>query len=226
MGIVRDTADKTKLIVSVSDPQKRAQWTANGFNSVVPNKAKRADAKLRTQPNTNPFAKKDFEIGPRLKTVALDTDEHIIWPGATREGYGVKKYQGKVIDAHRWVYEQVKGKPIPFGMYIDHKCRERRCVNPRHLEVVTSGENKRRAWQSKYFREGNHDKVTDKDVRKAYSLPPQVQNRFATLAVQAATAPTPAKKALKPLSDAAANKLFSDRAAMRRARIGKPKVSV
>ena len=80
---------------------------AEGQDKTLPKKFKRVDNRLRSQPNTNPLAKRDFEIGPRLKTTSLNTDEHIIWPGATREGYGVKKYKGKVIDAHRWVYEQV-----------------------------------------------------------------------------------------------------------------------
>lgn len=119
-------------------------------------------------PTLQTVKKKDFELGPRLKSVSLDTDEHIIWPGAMREGYGVKKSGKTTINAHRHVYETATGKKIPKGWHIDHKCRERRCINPKHLEPVSPGENKRRAWQSKYFREGNTEKVTDKDVKKSF----------------------------------------------------------
>lgn len=45
--------------------------------------------------------------------------------------------------AHRVAYELIFG-PIPSGMVIDHLCRTRHCVNPTHMEPVTSGENSRR----------------------------------------------------------------------------------
>ena len=45
--------------------------------------------------------------------------------------------------AHRIVYELIKGK-IPEGLFIDHLCRVRNCVNPDHLEPVTHEENIRR----------------------------------------------------------------------------------
>lgn len=38
------------------------------------------------------------------------------------------------------VYEYLVG-PIPKGFQIDHVCRTRGCVNPKHLRVVTSKEN-------------------------------------------------------------------------------------
>lgn len=46
-------------------------------------------------------------------------------------------------NAHRWVYEQVVG-PIPEGMELDHTCRNKGCVNPVHMEIVTPAENNRR----------------------------------------------------------------------------------
>lgn len=70
------------------------------------------------------------------------------WLGAltAREGYGSfsigsrKDGTRKNVSAHRWIYEQLVG-PIPKGLHIDHLCRERRCVNPDHMEPVTLGEN-------------------------------------------------------------------------------------
>lgn len=90
-----------------------------------------------------------FVIGPRLQGISLDTDKCVIWPGAVREGYGVKKIGNTTINAHRYVYEKATGKKIPKGYAIDHKCRNRLCVNPKHLEVVTHSENMTRSWAAR-----------------------------------------------------------------------------
>ena len=63
------------------------------------------------------------------------------WKGYIKSnGYGQFYKNGKTVLAHRATYEQNKGK-IPGGFDLDHLCRNRGCVNPDHLEVVTRKEN-------------------------------------------------------------------------------------
>lgn len=61
------------------------------------------------------------------------------WTGyVTDSGYGSfrLKWSRKWIAAHRLMYQMFVG-PIPDGLVIDHLCRNRKCVNPAHLEAVT-----------------------------------------------------------------------------------------
>lgn len=55
-------------------------------------------------------------------------------------GHGKFWIGGSFTTAHRASYEILVG-PIPDGRQLDHLCRVRHCVNPAHLEPVSSGEN-------------------------------------------------------------------------------------
>ena len=50
--------------------------------------------------------------------------------------------------SHRAYWERLHGK-VPPGHDLDHLCRNRRCVNPDHLEPVTRKQNNRRGARSK-----------------------------------------------------------------------------
>lgn len=68
-------------------------------------------------------------------------------------GYGKMGVAGRTVSAHRVAYELFIGS-IPDGLEIDHLCRNKRCVNPAHLDVVTRAENERRKlrWPQVAFR--------------------------------------------------------------------------
>jgi len=67
-----------------------------------------------------------------------DLDECWEWLGTefTKYGYGAHKIDGRRFRAHRISWTLTRG-PIPNGVVLDHLCRNPRCVNPDHLEVVT-----------------------------------------------------------------------------------------
>ena len=73
--------------------------------------------------------------------------------GRNREGYGYTTVGRRQWKAHRVVWEALIG-PIPEGMTIDHLCRNKACVNPDHLETVSSVDNVLRGYspQAKHAR--------------------------------------------------------------------------
>lgn len=88
---------------------------------------------------------------------------HVWLLSVDKDGYGNMSPDGRDGGrqrAHRFYYEKAKG-PIPAGMDLDHLCHNpktcidgkscphRRCINPDHLEPVTSAENTARGLNRK-----------------------------------------------------------------------------
>lgn len=88
--------------------------------------------------------------------VELQPDGCWLWTGSKNPvtGYGVVNNAPLHFrSAHRVTYELLNG-PVPEGLQLDHLCRVRLCVNPGHLEAVTSQINNRRAFTARGYTVG------------------------------------------------------------------------
>jgi hypothetical protein len=92
----------------------------------------------RPVPEATPEARARFMS--RIETGA--PDECWRWKGfTTPKGYGSISIAGKSLPAHRVSLAWLKGERLLAGLVIDHRCGNRACVNPAHLEQVSAGTN-------------------------------------------------------------------------------------
>lgn len=72
-----------------------------------------------------------------IQKVSFDDDGCWRWAGSiSGTGYGYFSFCSQTVYAHRIGYEFFVER-IPDGLFLDHLCRNRACVNPDHLEPVT-----------------------------------------------------------------------------------------
>lgn len=97
---------------------------------------------MRIYPNIADHPNREFLERRVLSHILIDEAcECWLWQGRLSVGgYGIIGIDGKKYYAHRVVFLW-KGGRIPEGLDLDHLCRVRNCVNPKHLEPVTRREN-------------------------------------------------------------------------------------
>lgn len=86
-----------------------------------------------------PVRSRDSKRNLEAKTVRIG--RCLVWMGGTaKNGYGKSSVRGKAMYAHRFAYELAYGA-IPAGMFIDHRCHNKICVEPKHLRAITTKQN-------------------------------------------------------------------------------------
>jgi len=107
-----------------------------------------------------------------------------LWQRAIEhKGYGLFKWDGRNIMAHRFAYLAFVGG-IPAGFLVMHRCDVRACVNPEHLMIGTEQDNATDMCQKVRQARGrkNHtNKLTEAEVleiRKAGGGTTAIGRRF------------------------------------------------
>lgn len=101
------------------------------------------------------------------RMLKVETDDCLLWPfGRSSNGYGLAKLPGqRTRTVHRIALERRVGPPTASSPHAAHSCRNRHCLNYRHLRWASVSENQQdraahgtsnrgeRQWQSKLTRD-------------------------------------------------------------------------
>lgn len=95
------------------------------------------------------------------------------WIASTSNGYGRLKVRGRSCKAYRFALERI-GVSIPEGAHVLHRCDNKRCVNPDHLQIANHHKNMRDRAERTYRPDGGSQahraKLTDYQVSRIRSL--------------------------------------------------------
>lgn len=110
---------------------------------------------------------KDNTVSDILKRTRLRQDGCLLWLGGKHsEGYGKVAWKGGQRYAHHLFFELFNG-PIPPGLFVLHRCDNRRCVHPDHLFLGTHQDNMADAGRKKRLAHGSShwfSKLSEEDV--------------------------------------------------------------
>lgn len=77
-----------------------------------------------------------------LTNIRVSNDGCWIWQGRTGTwGYGSTGYRGRDRIIHRQFYQVVNRVKLDRWQLVMHKCDQRLCINPMHLQIGTPGDN-------------------------------------------------------------------------------------
>ncbi len=140
MNMIEKVARALAKIYAMTQP-----WTTEVFDKWVDEHWKyyKVEAVKAIEAMREEDLKLELSFRKFMGKVDKNIDDCWWWKGCIdkRDGYG-RFYSGQDFPntAYGFAYLYFKGV-VPKGLVIDHTCRNRACVNPDHLRVVTNKEN-------------------------------------------------------------------------------------
>lgn len=122
------------------------------------------------------------------------------WNLGSKGTYAVINLCGRNYPAHRIAFQVYNGD-IPDGYFVAHKCDNKQCVNPAHLEVATAGKNTRDAFKRGlvWIRKGDKSasaKMTEAQVIEAFEEARKTGHGYRRIAKRLGLPPSALKDAL------------------------------
>lgn len=131
-----------------------------GDSDGAPGERAKREGKMRSPAEVARFWAKVDKDGP-TPAQRPDLGPCWVWTAFLRDGgyggFAAEAPNGRktTATAHRYCYELLVG-PIPDGLYLDHLCENRACVNPQHVEPVTNQVNLVRGRRVREARAATH----------------------------------------------------------------------
>lgn len=113
------------------------------------------------------------------------------------DGYVQIRRYGKTTRLHRYIYEEMFGF-IEGGLLVRHKCDNRKCINPEHLELGTYKDNNRD--QVKRGRHGRTKLKQEQVDKMRKDWKGGKYNHYYEVAKEYGIAPTTAWRAIKKIN--------------------------
>ena len=115
---------------------------------------------------------KPFEWYTTEQGCIVSTSHKTNQDGYLRIRHPLHKGKGRatLIMAHRFVWEQVHDCSIQEGYEIDHLCKNRGCINPTHLQLLTRNEHLVKTNTERYLSRKNKAKAYWKENKKVTGI--------------------------------------------------------